>query len=164
MARLPVWLTRVRSNSMMPSLRDEQLVWTVSVPRRHRLRRGAIVAVDSRELGLRIVKRVVGLPGEQLQLHDGEVSVDGHPLAEPHATLGTDSCSFDVPEGHYLLLGDDRSASSDARRWRNPYVARAEIVGILVTRRVTVRLGPGGGDRPHLLPGNRLSETTPQRE
>jgi hypothetical protein len=40
-----------------------------------------------------------------------------------------------VPAGHYLLLGDNRDASTDSRSWHNPYVSRDEIVGILIRRR-----------------------------
>lgn len=166
MVRLPLWLTQVRSNSMVPCLRDGRLVWTVSLPPKRRLRRSAVVAVDSRELGHRIVKRVVGLPGEHLQLEEGRVYVDGRLLAEPYATPGTDSGTFDVPEGHYFLLGDDRRASSDSRRWRHPYVARIEIIGVLITRSPKVRVvptapaGPVGnsGQRGSIANGRLLGE------
>ena len=134
MTRLPLWLTRVRSDSMLPGLRDGQLVCTVGVPRRCRLPRGVVVAVESRELGRRIVKRVVGLPGEHVELDGGRTTVDGRSIPEPYATASTDASTFDVPQGHYLLLGDNRAVSSDARRWHQPYVARGDIVGVLFTR------------------------------
>ena len=134
MARLPIWLTRVQSDSMLPGLRDGQLVCTVAVPRWIRLPRGAVVAVDSRELDRRIVKRVIGLPGEHLELGGGRTTVDGRSILEPYATTSTGPRSFDVPPGHYLLLGDNRAASSDARHWRRPFVTRREIIGVLATR------------------------------
>lgn len=132
--RLPVWLTRIEAESMVPSLRPGQLVWTVALSRRRQLHRGMVVAVDSEELGRRIVKRIVGLPGERLEIKDGRVLVDGQSLDEPYAIPSTRPASFEVPQGHYLLLGDNRLASSDARSWRNPYVDRSEMVGVLLTR------------------------------
>ena len=136
MQHLPLWLTRVQSDSMTPCLRNGQLVWTVRCRSDRGLRRGAVVVVDSRELGCRIVKRIVGLPGEHLRLEGSELRVDGRPLAEPYAIHSSSRGTFDVPEGHYLLLGDNRVASNDARAWRHPYVARAEIVGVLLQRTV----------------------------
>jgi signal peptidase I len=94
-----------------------------------------VVAVDSRELGCRIVKRIVGLPGEHLRLEGSELWVDGRPLAEPYAINSSFRGTFDVPGDHYLLLGDNRVASNDSRAWRDPYVARTEIVGVLLLRR-----------------------------
>ncbi len=130
----PLWLTRVQSDSMVPCLREGQLVWTIRPRRNCVLRRGAVVVVDSRELGRRIVKRIVGLPGEHLRLDGSQVWIDGHLLAEPYATVSTFRGAFDVPERQYLLLGDNRDASIDSRSWRHPYVAHSEIVGILLSR------------------------------
>lgn len=134
MSALPLWLTRVELDSMSPCLAEGQLVWTYRPRRNHRLRRGAVVAVDSAELGHRIVKRIIGLPGEQLRLEGSQVRIDGQLLTEPYATASTYRGTFDVPAGHYLLLGDNRDASSDARTWLHPYVARTEIVGVLLPR------------------------------
>lgn len=131
MPSLPVWLTRVESDSMTPCLRHGQLVWTVRPRAQRRLRRGAVVAVDSRAVGRRIVKRIIGLPGEQLRLEGGQLWVDGHRLVEPYASPSTYRGTFHVPDGHYVLLGDHRGASGDSRSWQNPYVARDEIVGIV---------------------------------
>lgn len=134
MPRLPLWLTRVESDSMAPHLRAGQLVWTVRPGRNRRLRRGATVVVDSTEVGRRIVKRIVGLPGERLRLDGSEVWVDGQLLDEPYATASTYRGHFEVPAGHYLLLGDNRDASSDARSWRDPYVSHTEVVGVVFSR------------------------------
>src|SRR5690606_26846185 len=76
----------------------------------------------------------VGLPGEHVRLEDGRVWVDGGLLAEPYATRSTCHGTFDVPQARYFVLGDNREASSDSRSWRRPYVARSEIVGVLLPR------------------------------
>jgi signal peptidase I len=85
MTALPAWLTRVQSDSMAPGLRDGQLILTIRPRRTHRFRRGAIVAVDSREVGQRIVKRIIGLPGDHLRLEGSRVWVNGQLLDEPYA-------------------------------------------------------------------------------
>src|SRR5690606_11181003 len=83
---LPLWLTRVRSDAMAPGLRDGQFVLTIRPRRQQRFRRGAVVAVDSLEVGQRIVKRIIGLPGERVRMGKGGVWIDGQPLVEPYAS------------------------------------------------------------------------------
>lgn len=126
------WLTRVRSRSMEPTLRDGRFALTRSLRGSTRIRRGDLVVVDHAETGGRIVKRVIGLPGEHVVIEGGAVSVDGAPLEEPYASPSYYRGAFRVPAGHYLLLGDNRDASSDSRTWERPYVAREAIVGRLV--------------------------------
>lgn len=159
---LPLWLTRVLSNSMAPGLRDGQLVLTLRPRRRHCFRRGAVVAVDSREVGRRIVKRIIGLPGERVRMEGGRVWLDGQRLAEPYASASASAYqgTFDVPEGHYLLLGDNRDASSDSRTWRNPYVGRGEIAGVLLHKNRKI----GSGSFPALRRAScRWRQSLPQR-
>lgn len=115
-------------------MRHGQLFWTIWPRRKYLPPRGTVVAVDSREMGRRIIKRIVGLPGEHLHLERRAVFVDGLLLVEPYViNASVYRGTFHVPSGHYLLLGDNRDFSSDARSWRHPYVARQEIVGRLLT-------------------------------
>ena len=125
-----VWLTRVESWSMTPTLRPGSLLLTRRPRRSGDVRRGDVVVVRSVELGRRIVKRVVGLPGETVVVDGRGVSVDGVRLAEPYVLgHGGAGGSFSVPDGAYLVLGDNRARSSDSRSWRQPFVARAAIEG-----------------------------------
>lgn len=128
------WLTRVASESMAPTLRPGQLVLTRSLRRTSPIRRGDLVVADSTELGRHVVKRVVGLPRERVAIRSGVVTVDGVRLDEPYATPSFYQGDFDVPAGHYLLLGDNRDASSDARSWRQPYLPAERLVGRLILR------------------------------
>lgn len=131
----PWWLTRVQGRSMEPALRPGQLVPTRSLRAAGRVRRGDLVVAEPAGLPGRVVKRVVGLPGERIALRDGLVSVDGRALDEPYASASVYRGTFDVPAGHYLLLGDHRDASDDARSWPEPFVARDRIVGRLLLGR-----------------------------
>lgn len=129
------WLTRVRSHSMAPTLTDGQLVLTRSLRPAQLVGRGDLVVLDSPvEPDRLVVKRVVGLPGEKVTFDAGSVSIDGRPLAEPYASPSMFRGEYDVPAGHFLVLGDNRDVSSDSRSWPHPFTPRAAVRGQLVRR------------------------------
>ena len=80
------------------------------------------------------VKRVVGLPGDRLQIEHGHVIRNGVRVHEPYARSCDeeicDLAEFTVPAGHYYVLGDNRGDSSDSRYW-GP-ISHDEIVGHVV--------------------------------
>ncbi|MCI5873385.1 MAG: signal peptidase I [Clostridiales bacterium] len=81
------------------------------------------------------VKRVIGLPGETVDIRDGEIYINSaeQPLEEKYLkeiwTVATGDYHFEVPEDAYLVLGDNRNDSWDARYWTNTYVYRDKILG-----------------------------------
>lgn len=124
------FVTRVCAHSMWPTLCPGQLLFTRSVLHGGQIRHGDIAVVQSAELGRRVVKRVIGLPGDRLVLGCGGLVRNGEQLAEPYvARAGGASGSWLVPEGHCFLLGDNRSASSDSRSWKQPFAPLNTIVG-----------------------------------
>ena len=77
------------------------------------------------------VKRVIGLPGETVQIIDGQTYIDGVPLKEdylPEPMVGSYG-PYQVPEGGYFMMGDNRNHSADAREWTNTYVYEDDIIG-----------------------------------
>lgn len=125
-------------------------------------KRGDIVVFDSNVSNKRLVKRVVGLPGDSVAMRDNQLVVNGELIdhqfkgavagaVEYREQLfdqthdvrinpnGSSLSSFDdviVPDGHYLVLGDNRDNSADSRVIG--FVPRDEIVGR--TQRVVISL------------------------
>jgi signal peptidase I len=77
------------------------------------------------------VKRIIGLPGETITIHDGKVFVDGKALNEPYLTQPTEGNfgPYHVPPNSYFMLGDNRSVSEDSRWWEHKYVPEKSIIG-----------------------------------
>ena len=84
------------------------------------------------------IKRIIGLPGETINIVNGKVYIDGKktPLDDsfcPETPIG-DFGPYTVPEGCYFMLGDNRNCSKDSRFWENTYVREDQIVGKAVLR------------------------------
>jgi signal peptidase I len=81
------------------------------------------------------IKRVIGLPGETVEIKNGLVYINGNKLSEPYLPNGTltlPDLSRNLGSEDYFLLGDNRDNSSDSRIWgvapRRDLVARAWVV------------------------------------
>jgi signal peptidase I len=64
------------------------------------------------------IKRVIGLPGDEVRVADGEVYINGHPLIEPYINVAPMyEGSWTVPGDSLFVLGDNRNSSSDSHQW-----------------------------------------------
>lgn len=81
------------------------------------------------------IKRIIGLPGETVEIRDGEVFINNseEALDEPYVKEDwdeegdSDNYTFIVPEDSYFMMGDNRRDSLDSRYWKNHFVSEDKI-------------------------------------
>jgi signal peptidase I len=137
---------RVSSDSMRPMFEAGDVVLVSrSVPALEELSRGDLVVFRSPEDGRPTLKRVVGLPGEEVVVLDSVLHVDGRPVVEPYVDHplidGYYSRTYRVPAGAVFVMGDHRGNSVDSRDY-GP-VDQERLVGTVLGR-----VWPPVTDRP----------------
>ncbi|MCB0194946.1 MAG: signal peptidase I [Anaerolineae bacterium] len=121
--------TRVYGQSMEPNLHTDQrlIVEKLSYNRYVRQylgfdgpQRGHVVVIRIEEQNDELlIKRVIGLPGDVIEIHDGQVFVNNQPLNEPYLSSVTSGFygPVTIPPLHIFVLGDNRSFSNDSRNF-----------------------------------------------
>jgi signal peptidase I len=113
--------TQVLGQSMEPNLHTSQRVVVEKVTYRffHGPRRGDVVVIDLPDHADMLIKRVVGLPGEAVELRSGYLFIDGEQIDEPWMPSpgGNDYGPTTVPPLHVFVMGDNRGASNDSRNF-----------------------------------------------
>ena len=126
---------KVEGTSMMPALVDQERIFINKFVYRLGLedvaRGDTVVFWFPGDPTKSYIKRVIGLPGDTVEVREGLTFVNGRKLDEPYVPMEfRDRMSvprFRVPEDHFFVMGDHRSSSNDSRSW-GP-VPRAAIYG-----------------------------------
>ena len=117
---------QVLGNAMEPNFHDRQVVQVEAVSMDD-LKRGDVIVF---EIGQKTyLKRIVALPGETLELHEGQVLIDGTPIEEPYETVSGRLRFGPVALGQdeLFVLGDNRPNSQDSRGF-GP-ISGASVIG-----------------------------------
>ena len=122
---------RIEQVSMLPNLHEGEYVIVDKVSYAFRQpERGEIVVLKNPNPGQPdLIKRIIGLPGETIEVHGGSVYINGQPLAEPYVAqpMAADSAATQLQADQYFVMGDNRNNSEDSRRF-GPRPAK-DIVG-----------------------------------
>lgn len=120
---------RIDGSSMNPTLFDGQYLiidnisYLLDDPKH-----GDVIVFHHPQNELNLIKRVIGLPGDHVEIQNRQVIVNGVVLDEPYIQAEPAySGSWDVPEGEYFVLGDNRNNSSDSHAWS--YLPEENIIG-----------------------------------
>jgi len=119
--------TYVHGQSMEPNLHSDQRLIIEKVSYRlHVPRRGDIVVIRLDEYEIPLIKRVVGMPGETVEIRGNRVLINGIPLREGYLSgvIQRDYGPVRVPLDHVFVLGDNRDVSSDSRVFGAVHVDR----------------------------------------
>ena len=138
---------KVEGTSMQPRLVDQERIFVNRfIYRFADIQRGDVVVFwYPRDPAKSFIKRVVGVPGDTVEIRRGAVSVNGSEILEPYLKSEyRDHESYRrtvVPPDHYFVLGDHRNSSNDSRNWG--FVPRDLIYGKAIFSYWPVsRIGP----------------------
>lgn len=124
----------IPSGSMMPTLQlQDRVMVNKFIYRFKEPQRGDIVVFDPPEaLHSKddYIKRIIGLPGETIEMKDGNVYIDGRALNEPYLLepVNYEFGPVTVPEDSLLVLGDNRNISFDSHMW-NAWLTQDRLKG-----------------------------------
>jgi len=127
---------KIKGNSMQPNFPDGEYLLTDKVTYRFKEpQRGDVIVFEPPNSdGEEFIKRIIGLPGEEIYVSNGRVYINEVALSESYISEDTNSGLFlkdgmkvVVPEDNFFVLGDNRPHSSDSRSWG--FVAKEKITG-----------------------------------
>jgi signal peptidase I len=121
---------RIEGASMEPNLHDSEYVLIDKVSYRlHAPERGDVIVFERQGNERDYIKRIIGLPGDTVQIAGGKVLVNGIALDEPYLiqAMHSDMPARQVEEDRYFVMGDNRNNSSDSRAFGS--IPLKDIIG-----------------------------------
>ena len=130
--QVTIQVSVINGSSMEPDLQDgERLIINKAVYHFAEPARGDIIIFNPPEnhSSVPFIKRIIGLPGDTVEIKNGQVIVNGEALTEPYIEEAPEYYmqKITVPDNSYFVLGDNRNLSNDSHNgWT---VLRSEIIG-----------------------------------
>ena len=130
---------RVDGDSMNSTLKDGNILILNKL--NHNYKRFDVVVININKT--RLVKRVIGLPGESIEYKENELYINGKKIDDIETSRTADFSLKDLydldklPEDYYFVMGDNRGNSLDSRDYRVGIIKKSDIIGT-----TTIRLFP----------------------
>jgi signal peptidase I len=129
---------KVDGRSMYPNFHDKEYILTDKITyRKAEPQRGDVIVFHAPPpYDSDFIKRIIGLPGETIMVQGGFIYINGKKLDEVYLPSDystsekaflRDGVSYTIPDGYYMVFGDNRNYSSDSREW-GP-ISKKAIVG-----------------------------------
>lgn len=129
---------KIKGDSMQPNYPNGEYLLTDKLSYRFNPpERGDVIVFEAPGTdGDEYIKRIIGLPGESFKIKGGKIYINGRMLDEDYlddsiptnpGTIISEDVSITIPQDKYIVLGDNRLASSDSRMWG--FVSTEEIRG-----------------------------------
>ena len=124
-------LVRIQGSSMEDTLCSGEIALVTSFDYRFGAKPARGDVVECRFPGRvdTYVKRVIGLPGETVELREGKTYIDGAAVSEPYVFSIAEDYSVSLGENEYLVLGDNRCESYDSRAADMGPIGKEDILG-----------------------------------
>lgn len=123
---------RVNGDSMYPYLKEGEVLILNKMDKSYN--RFDIVVVNSN--GTKIIKRIIGMPGESIEYKDCKLYINGEEMEDFIDNCSTEDFSLEglykyaiIPEEYYFVMGDNRRNSSDSRDYRVGLISKSQIEG-----------------------------------
>lgn len=127
----------VAGDSMNPTYRNKDMLLIQKYNLTKSINYNDVIVVHSSKVKQTIIKRVVGLPGDTVQIIDGKVYLNNHPFSEyinPDSiqNAGNAASPITLNQSEYFVLGDNRNASTDSRFDEVGIIPLHDVIGIVV--------------------------------
>ncbi|MGL4572544.1 MAG: signal peptidase I [Clostridium sp.] len=130
----------VPTGSMEPTIKVGDKFLATKIYNFDNIKRGDILVFYNEECEKTMIKRLIGLPGDKIEIKGKDLFINGEKVEEDYVKHPQETIqSYSVPEEKYFFLGDNRANSSDARYWANPYIDQSDIEG-----KAQIRISPIG--------------------
>ena len=131
---------RVKGSSMYPYLKDKEILILNKMDKNYK--RFDIIVADTSDINdKKIIKRIIGLPGESIEYKDCKLYINGEETKDAVDECITDDFSLEkihgyvvIPENYYFVMGDNRRNSDDSRGQKIGLISKNQIQGKAVFR------------------------------
>jgi len=122
---------KVPTGSMIPTIEINDRLFVEKVMWMTKLEHGDIVVFHSPVEPKKYVKRLIGLPGDVIEIKEGHLYRNQEQVNEPYIrdTMNYNYGPVTVPEDEYFFLGDNRNESYDSHLWPVPFVKKDQVIG-----------------------------------